>query len=199
MKISSIKTCFHIFGAAISIVAVFCFLIVLVDSPGQTDKETVIALFLGLFLAGTAIYCFAGAPHLSRVIKKRFPKEDHSRPKPSYPRHGLKAAIGIGLGMLLLACFGLFILVGLSSGERNNSLGEFLFFSMAIAPILNTWGSIHLAWFCGVSPHIPLAVAILGGLVVFLVPLAGFLIMNVVTPLVVVILSPKNGQLRGRR
>lgn len=155
MKISSIKTCFQILGAAISIVAVFCFLIVLADSPGQTDGETVIALFLGLFLAGTAIYCFAGAPHVTKAIKRRFPSEGYQKQSASNPRHKLKAILGICTGLAMGIVPLLLILFDLLTQQTREEFGGFFLAFMFFAPALSTWGSAHLSWHRRVSPMIP--------------------------------------------
>lgn len=164
MKTSSIKLCFHIMGAALCMPALL-FIVLLLQF--EEDAPTLSLLFVALGFTLPAIYMLAGAPHLTNLIKRKFPAEGRREPRVSHPRHGVKAIIGLGGGVFLLLATGCVRFIGLSLPEW---MAQTLFVGGILSPMLMTWGAIHVAWFRGASPHGPLLVFLTGLVISLFLP-----------------------------
>ena len=201
MRTSSVKTVFHILGAVFSIIAFFLLMAGLFPSPYEENPATLIPLTLALVLMGMAVYSLAGAPYLTRAIKRRFPDEGRPKRSRSNPRHKLKASIGITLGFVCALLPWSLTIPGFDSQDKLDKFGETFLAIAILAPLISTWGAAHLAWLRQQSPMIPIVVgavgfvvALLAGIVGVLVAIIGYVLMTV-SPVLVVVLSPSRQRL----
>ena len=198
MRESSIKTCFHIIGAALCIPAVFLLLPCIFSSPQESGATIVILLAISFGLGTIAIYMFAGAPHLTRFLKRQFPSEGHRTHRIRPPRHGLKACLGFVLGTIPLAA-SLISLLLLPSNERPEWIGDILMVGIVLSPLLLTWSAAHIAWLRGVSPNAPVTVSLVGLVTLILHPLAGIILMTAGPIVTALSLRSNKGLLPGWR
>ena len=152
MRTSSVKTVFHILGAVFSIIAFFLFMAGLFPSPHEESPPTLILLTLALAFTGMAIYLLAGAPHLTRSIKRRFPDEGHPNRSRSNPRHKLKASIGITVGFVCALLPWSLTIPGFDSQDELDRFGDTFFAIAILAPLIGTWG--RLTWHGFVNNHL---------------------------------------------
>lgn len=193
MKILRIKTFFHIIGAACLIFGGLIILIAL----DQNDETSLIALAIGGVLLPISFYCLAGAPQLTKIIRRRFPNLETLQNRKSHPRHKAKAILGITAGLLVgVAPF----FIGSFDFLPKNitaSLSDFVPLMMLFAPIASAWGTAHWSWHKGSSPKTPLLVA--GVCFLLLSPLgftgniaiimAGFILIIIAPPITAILTS----------
>lgn len=196
MRTAKIKTIFHIVGAACLIFGGLIILVAIDDG----GTESTIALAIGLFMVTAAMYCLAGAPHLTKAIQRKFPDDGLRRQAPVNPRHKLKATIGIAVG-LLLAAVPVLLFVPEFAGYA-----EWILLCGFLAPLFATWGAAHLSWRMGVSPMIPIVVSCIGIPVLVVVArldqtlaLVSYGLMTIAPILVVVLLQQGQHRRRSKR
>lgn len=160
MKTSSIKTVFHIIGAALLLLSGLFIL------AGLDEGHNLGTIFLvvGLILLAAAGYCLAGAPHIARAIRQKFPSDGLQKPSIKKPRHKLKGYIGIGIGFFPVVAFvpgvapTVAYLTGFLPQKIHEAFGDCLAAFILLAPAFSIWGAAHLSWHRGISPLIPIVV-----------------------------------------
>ena len=127
-----------------------------------------IPLTLGLALVACSTYCLAGAPHLTRALKRKFPSDGPQEKVRANSRHKLKATVGIFTGLSLGLAPLVLVLLDLLSARSREALGEVFLGLMFFAPAFSIWGAAHLAWHRGASPMLPVIAGGFGFVIMWL-------------------------------
>ena len=188
MRISSIKTFFHVLGAVLSIFGFLLLLLALGASRAPVGTLAIVFSF-ALLIGSLGLYMLTGANRWSEAIHRRFPSEGSRRQKKFQPRHKLKAAIGISLGATTCGILALSPLQP-ESYQLPESLQYVVLPLMIVGPLAGIWGALHLAWHRGQRPTLALLPVGMGFIVLLLSPLLG-VVLAAIGPAVLVLALPR--------